>query len=104
MSIISTSNWKAWINKQPIQPTPNGTLHVKGEVVTSPTVEAALVKKIPQGSNPSILLLEIALQPSSVPTKQPQEVHYTEALTAVNPYLEITIYTSIKINNIPIIN
>ena len=46
MSILSTSNWKAWINMQPIQPTPHGTLHVTGEVVTNPSVTAALIKKI----------------------------------------------------------
>ena len=89
MSEIITRDWKAWINKQPVQPTPGGTLYITGEVDTQGTDEARLIKKIPQGINPAILLLEIKAG-GIVPAKNPQKVHYTEGLQKL-------IYTSVEI-------
>lgn len=89
MTQIITKDWKAWIDKQPVQPTPGGTLHVTGEVDTQSTDQARLVKKVPQGINPNILLLELEIG-GIVPAKNPQKVHYTDGL-------QNETYTSIEI-------
>ncbi|MDB5120278.1 MAG: hypothetical protein JWN56_1496 [Sphingobacteriales bacterium] len=44
MSNLTSANWKAWIDLQPIQPIPGGTLHVTGEIDTHNTNEAKLQK------------------------------------------------------------
>jgi hypothetical protein len=90
MANIITRDWKAWVNKMPIQPTPGGTLHVTGEVDTQSTDQASLIRKVPQGINPAILLLELQVG-GFVPAKNPQKVHYTEGLTT-------EVYTSIEIH------
>jgi hypothetical protein len=61
MQDIETSNWQARIDKQPIQPIPAGTLHVTGDVDTKTTDAARLTKKVPQGFNSRILLLELEI-------------------------------------------
>lgn len=107
MSQITTTNWNAWINTQPIQPT-FGTLHVTGEVVSHPSKAAILVKKVPQGFNSTILLLEIVLHPSGLPTKQPQQVHYVENVDKEDQYNSIDIIFNGNIIehivNIPIVS
>ena len=54
-----TRNWNAWLVEKGSKPHP---LHVIGEVeVSNLGVRAILVKKIPQGVNPSYLLLDMHL-------------------------------------------
>ena len=91
MHDIETSNWQAWIDKQPIQPTPAGTLHVTGEVDTKTTEAARLIKKVPQGINPRILLLDVEVG-GFVPADNPQQVKFTEELEPENPYDSIEIH------------
>jgi hypothetical protein len=52
-------DWYAWINRMPPPP---DEFHVVGEVyVSNPGVEPFLTPKVPQGINPSILLLDLYL-------------------------------------------
>lgn len=102
MKIIKHENWKGWINKQPIQPTQFGTLNVTGEVTTNPSVQSTLIKRNPQGINSTILLLDVILSKSELPTKQPQRVHFSESLNNEATYESIEIhYNAEKIANIP---
>lgn len=83
---------EAWVNTQPIQPTLGGTLNV---VVTLNTVDrrgASLVKRIPQGFNPKILILDIVLSPNRIIIENPQEIKYTENLESSDQYTSIEIY------------
>lgn len=90
---LTFQNWHAWINTMPVQPT-FGTLYVAGDVVTHPSQTAILVRKVPQGINPTILMLDIIVQSSHVPTKQPQPLRYVEAVTSKNQYTIIEIFES----------
>jgi hypothetical protein len=91
MSKITFTDGKAFIDLQPIQPTPGGTLHVIGEVNTDNTNEAKLQKREPQGINPSILLLEI-IELDFAPAEKPQKVDYTEGLNTTDQYSSIEIF------------
>ena len=56
---IETRDWYAWLN---LMPPPPDDFHVIGEAyVPNPGVEALLVPRVPQGSNPAILLLDLYL-------------------------------------------
>ncbi|MEM9597114.1 MAG: hypothetical protein AAGD06_22770 [Acidobacteriota bacterium] len=56
---VQTRDWYSWIN---LMPPPPNEFHVVGEVyVPNPGVEPLLVPKVPQGINPSILLLDLYL-------------------------------------------
>jgi len=56
---VKTENWYAWLDTMP--PPPDG-LHVVGEVeVGNPGIYALLCKRVPQGINPDILLLDLHL-------------------------------------------
>ena len=92
MHDIETSNWQARIDKQPIQPTPAGTLHVTGDVDTRTTDAARLIKKEPQGINPRILMLEVKVGGIVPAESNPQEVRYKEELLAEKPYDSVEIY------------
>ncbi len=91
MANITTSKWEAWINIMPIQPTPDGTLHVIGEVDTHSADFAFLEKAIPQGKNDKILLLNLKVETGIAPATNPQRVHYTEALQKKDQYTNIEI-------------
>jgi len=98
--------WHAWIDTQPVQSTA-GTLHVVGEIVTHPSQVAVLIRKVPQGINPRILMLEIVLQASRIPTKQPQQLKYAEAVESLEQYGSIDVLHNgkilITITDIPVI-
>lgn len=108
MKTIETSKWNAWIDIQPIQPTQYGTLHVAGEIFTHPSQSAILVKAVPQGTNPKILLLNIIMVRSAVPTRQPLFLSYSESLLDASQYSSIDVlYTGkiiASITDIPIIS
>jgi hypothetical protein len=54
-----TQDWYAWIDTTPPQP---DELHVIGEIkVGNPGIYAVLRKRVPQGINPRILLLDLHL-------------------------------------------
>lgn len=91
MKIITFSDWKAFIDLQPIQPTPGGTLRVIGTVDTQNTNEAKLQKREPQGINPTILLLEL-IELDFAPADNPQEVRYEEGLKTIDQYSTIEIF------------
>lgn len=92
MANIPTSNWAAWINLMPPLPTPGGTLHVIGTVDTNSSDFAFLQKKVPQGTNPKILLLDLKVETGTIPAKNPQLVHYTESLTDKKQYHTVEIF------------
>ncbi len=55
----NTRNWNAWVDLQPPGP---GRLHVTGEVEVSATNKNPVLNKHqPQGINPEILLLDLAI-------------------------------------------
>jgi hypothetical protein len=63
--VMETKNWSAWIDLMP--PAPK-RLHVEGDVrVGTPTSQAALIAKVPQGINPTILLLDPEVRPHAGP-------------------------------------
>jgi len=80
-----TSKFKAWINVMPGQPTPGGTLHVKGEVDTQSADFAFLERRNPQGINERILFY-LQVKTGTVPANNPQEINYSENLDIRNPY------------------
>jgi hypothetical protein len=62
---METKNWTAWIDLMPPGPK---TLHVQGEVrVGTPTSKAVLKVKIPPGINPTILQLNLTVEPHGGP-------------------------------------
>ncbi len=98
---------EAWVDTQPIQPTPGGTLHVVVEF-NGENRQALLVKRVPQGINPEILLLNLEYTANHILVNNPQTVEYTEELPgSSNYYQSIEIYFEdnvvAEINNIPII-
>ena len=95
MKTITSSDWKAFIDLQPILQTPGGTLRVIGKVDTQNTNEAKLLKREPQGINPAILLLEI-IELDFAPAENPQEVRYEEGLQATDQYSSIEIFAGDK--------
>ena len=92
MSKVTTSDWAAWINLMPPLPTPGGTLHVTGIVDAHSKELAFLVKAVPQGTNPKILLLNLIVQNGIVPVDNPQRVHYTEPLLKKHQYNTVEIF------------
>jgi hypothetical protein len=92
MSKLTTSDWAAWVNLMPPRPTPGGTLHVTGDVDTHSADMAYLEKKIPQGINPKILLLDLKIVAGTAPAKNPQKVHYNEGLQQKDQYTSVEIY------------
>lgn len=71
----ATSGWKAWGN---VQPGSSQSLHVIGQV-TTPTGgwQVALQERTPQGFNPAILILDLAVTPPAADANVSQgiEVH-----------------------------
>lgn len=56
---MGTRNWYAWLNLMPPKP---DDFHVVGEVeVGNPGILAELHERVPQGSNPDILQLDLHL-------------------------------------------
>lgn len=63
MTAPATRNWSAWEDRQPITPPEGATLHVSGEVeTTNGGIVPVLQPTVPQGVNPSILMLDLTLQ------------------------------------------
>ena len=107
MKKVTTSDWKAWVNKMPGPGTPHhNTLHVVGTVDTYSKDLAYLQKREPQGINPHILLLDLHVITGFVPVDNPQRVHYYENLAEEQSYKSIEIYYEGKreatIDEIPI--
>ena len=62
MGAPATRNWKAWEDRQPVTPPKGATLHVSGEVETNNGgIVPVLKPKVPQGVDPSILMLDLTL-------------------------------------------
>ena len=84
------SGWKAWHDFQPLG-TP--TLHVTGKCVFPTTgYKVKLVKAVPQGINPKILLLRKVVTPPTgivLPVVTTVQVHYT--LKTKTKYTHVTI-------------
>lgn len=68
MGAPATRNWKAWENRQPPNP-PGPTIHVVGEVeTTNGAIAPVLEPTVPQGINPTILMLDRTLQDKGIGT------------------------------------
>lgn len=75
-----SQDWHAWVNAMPPGPS---TLHVSGQVsVADGNKVAKLVRSVPQGFNPRILLLDLQMHDAkaSPATDTVMKVHYSEAV------------------------
>jgi hypothetical protein len=90
---VRTQDWYALLNIMPPGP---ARLHVKGEVqVLNTKMHARLLKKEPQGINPTILLLDLILIQEPGPAGQIVffvEVQY-EQLAKNHLYREVTVFS-----------
>lgn len=104
---INVVHSEAWINTQPIQPTPGGSLHVILDINSNTHARHFLVKTTPQGINPAILLLEVKAMPYEIYISNPQQLTYVEHLASSDQYSLIEISDSngllCSISKIPII-
>lgn len=95
-SEVKLQNWIAILNLMP-GPGP-ASFYVTGEVeLPASNYEARLVKRVPQGINPKVLMLDLVLEPLKVPGTQALEwrlVRYEEeaARGAGAPYEQIEIF------------
>ncbi len=88
----TTRDWYAWINKIPPKP---DDFHVVGEIeVPNPGVFAVLTKKVPQGINPKILLLDLLLiqKPGIWPQVITSIQVRFDAIVTGNVYEEVNIF------------
>ena len=92
IKVSDTGDWYAWIDKMP--PPPN-SFHVVGQVlVPNPGVKSILTPKVPQGINPTILLLDLILIQQS--GYWPEVVTWVEArydkIVKGSPYTSVQIF------------
>jgi hypothetical protein len=104
---IRIDHAEAWINIMPPLPTAGGTLHVFVEIVSNNHGRHFLAKKVPQGINPKILMLEIKLTPEDIFIFNPQRLTYSEDLSKQDQYASVEVYSGINrlavIDNIPLV-
>ena len=75
MGALNTRNWNAFCNKMPPKP---DNFYVIGEVETSSGNKVPVLKpSVPQGINPSILMLDLTIEDTGLPG--PQVIDYREA-------------------------
>jgi len=84
---------EAWVDTQPTQPTPGGTLHVSVDINSNNHGRHYLHRKTPQGINPKILMLEIKVRPLLIYIYNPQRLTYTEGLSKTDQYTSIEIFS-----------
>jgi hypothetical protein len=104
---IKIDHAEAWINLMPPIPTPGGTLHVFVEIVSNNHGRHFLQKRVSQGINPQILMLDIKLSPLDIFIFNPQRLSYSEGLSNQKQYTSIEIYSDgkklITVNDIPVV-
>jgi hypothetical protein len=87
-----TRNWKAWLD---LEPPALSTFHVVGEVEVSATnKEPALTKADPQGTNHSILILDLTIRDvaeTGDQTVSRHEAHYQETWVKLGQYKQVDI-------------
>jgi hypothetical protein len=107
MPDVTTSNWQAWVKKRPARPAAIITLHVTSAVNTGYGDFAFLMKRMPQGENLRVLMLDVKVENGLELSSNPQRIHYTELLKKDNQYLSAEIFFEDKkieeINDITII-
>jgi hypothetical protein len=92
----ATRQWYAWLNTMPPKP---DDFHVTGEVqVANPGIEALLLKREPQGINPSILLLDLHLvqKPGIWPAKVSWAQARYDEVPAAGSYTEVNVFCESK--------
>jgi hypothetical protein len=100
---LTTRNWFAWNDLMPPQPP---SFHIIGDVqVPNPGVDLLLTEKVPQGINPTIILLDLhfiqrpGIWPQMVVTKQ---VRFDKARAQ---YSRAEVFSgSVKIADIPVVD
>lgn len=95
MKNIETSNWKASIDKPSGKTPENKILHVTGNVDTHSSDFASLSKKVPQGFNPMILLLDLNVENGIAPAANPQKMKFSESI-GKHQYTFIDIFLRVK--------
>jgi hypothetical protein len=101
----TTHSWKAWVN---LMPGADKTVHVTGQVrVNSGGWKAQLVKRVPQGINPDILLLDLVIAPPTGPVTQPVldlPVHFQEKTsgrpTRVQVFCDASVVADLKVEEV----
>lgn len=89
MSNVTTSKWEAWID---VMPGDMPSLHVTAEVDTHSADMAILEKRMPQGINPKILLLDLKTFSGTKPETNPQQVKYTEEVHNTEVYEQVDVF------------
>ncbi len=94
LDLTENKNWYAWID---LMPPPPNNLSLVGEImVANPGVKAILTPRVPQGINPTILMLELILVQRT--GFWPQMMTWVEArydkVVADNPYKFIIVYSN----------
>jgi hypothetical protein len=88
MTSLEQNAFKAWINKQPGS---GGGLHVIGKVQASAGAVGTLSKAVPQGINPLILLLDLAItEVGGATTESTIDVRFDEE-PSLQPYTSVQI-------------
>ncbi|MBS1502099.1 MAG: hypothetical protein JST32_08565 [Bacteroidetes bacterium] len=82
---------EAWVNTQPVQPTPGGTLVVSLDYNSNNAGFHRLIPAHPQGINPKILLLELTDEPEMIFIFNPRHASYSQGLASVDQYTSVEI-------------
>jgi len=91
MNDLKVNKSEAWIDNMPSPGAPNSILDVALEITSKSGSKYYLTKKIPQGINPSILMLELLRSSIRILIKNPQPVSYSES-AGIGQYTKIEIY------------
>jgi len=104
---IQIINFDAWVDMQPIQPTPGGTLIVSLDYNSNDYGFHNLVQMSPQGINPQILMLELTYASELIYIQNPRHNNYSQNLNKTNQYTSIELHYGGEkirsINDIPIV-
>lgn len=92
MSNTAPSNWQVWVKKRPAKPAAVITLHVTADADTGFEEVVFLMKRIPQGANVKVLMLDVKAENGLVPATTPQRIHYAESLKKGNQYSTVEIF------------
>lgn len=92
LAALKSKDWNAWENRRQSNP-PGPSLHVTGKVETlNGAIMPTLRPSVPQGINPSILMLDLALEDSGFGTDDIafRSVHFTDVVS-VGGYEEVQV-------------
>jgi len=89
---VQIIKFEAWVDTQPIQPTPGGTLNVSLDYNSNDHGFHSLTPVVPQGINPKILLLELTHSSELIFILNPRHNNYSQGLSETNQYSSIELF------------